>query len=116
MRSTRLLTTRITRLLSSTGFTIVALSVLVTGCMCAIMVGTMRLLAILDPQPVWIAAVIQQSVGILTAMGGAGVAALTGTRLSAAARRKSREKRHIQHRAWFSPTDATVDQMLDPRR
>lgn len=116
MQSTRLLATRVTRLLSSPAFVVAALGVIVTACMGAVMAGTMRLLAILDPHPAWIAAAIQQTVGILTAMGGVAVAAFAGTRLSAAARRKSRETRRIQHRAGFSPVDAMVDRLLDPRR
>jgi hypothetical protein len=116
MRSTRLLVTRVTRLLSSTGVAAVALALTVTACMGAVLVGATRLLAALDPHPAWIATAFQESIGILTAAGGAGFAAFAGSRHSAAARRRSRERLRDQNRAFFSQVDAIVDRVLDARR
>jgi hypothetical protein len=116
MRSTRLLVERVTRLLSSTGVAAVALAVVVTACMCAVLAGATRLLATLDPHPAWIAAALQETIGILTAVAGAGFAAVAGSRHSAAARRRSRERLRNQNRAFFSQVDAIVDRVLDARR
>jgi hypothetical protein len=116
MRSTRLLVERVTRLLSSTGVAAATLALTVTACMGAVLVGAGRLLAALDPHPAWIATALQETIGILTAVAGAGFAAFAGSRHSATARKRSRERLRKQNRAFFSQVDAIVDRVLDARR
>ncbi|HEX8903697.1 MAG TPA: hypothetical protein VF771_02505, partial [Longimicrobiaceae bacterium] len=105
-----------TRLLSSPGFAAVALALIVTACMCAVLVVTTQLLAVLDPHPAWIATAVQEAVTVLIALAGAGFAAFAGTRFSAVARKKSRERLRTRNRELFSQIDAIVDQVLDARR
>ena len=115
MRSTRLLATRATRLLSSTGFTVVALALFVMACVITVQVGASRLLAALDP-PAWIAAVAQNAITIIILLAVSAFAAIEGPKLAAAARKRRKQALRLQNRAFFSQVDAIVDRVLAARR
>ena len=116
MRSTRLFVTRANRLLSSTGFTVVALALFVNACVIIVQVGASRLLAALDPHPAWIAMAAQDAVTIMILLGVSVFAALEGPKLAETARKKRKQALRLQNRALFSEIDAIVDRVLNTRR
>ncbi|HEX6751678.1 MAG TPA: hypothetical protein VF092_30575 [Longimicrobium sp.] len=116
MRSTRLFVTHANRLLSSTGFTVVALALFVNACAITVQVGASRLLAALNPRPAWIATAAQNVVTIMILLGVSVFAALEGPKLAETARKKRKQAIRLQNPAFFSEVDTIVDRVLDARR